>query len=218
MHCLFLNCHPHIAGGFKPFNYQKMKSIFTLILMFVLLSCGQDEKKEEPAMTESPEAQATEKTKPTFDYPVMFTEWEIGNPDHINTVLKMYKDWDENAVFEDYQLFADTVVIDMPDGKRANAPRSEMIVKLNNFRGNYKHTENRVLSVYPLHNTQTGADWVSVLVYNKWTYNDNKKDSPLYNDRWRIKDGNIDYLLSLQQTPSRMEVKRLEDMTRDWKK
>ncbi|MFZ9388263.1 MAG: hypothetical protein ACO25B_10305 [Chitinophagaceae bacterium] len=199
-----------------------MKLTISIALLALFISCGQADKKPETgtaapqgeAMTEKP----SENPRGNLDYPVLYTEWEIGNPDHINTVLKMYKDWDENAVIEDYALFADTVTIDMPDGKRAQAPKSQMVGKLQNFRSNYKHTENRILSVYPLHNTQTGVDWVSVMVYNKWTYNDNKKDSLLYNDRWRLKDGKIDYLLSLQQTPSRMELKRLEDMTREWKK
>jgi hypothetical protein len=39
----------------------------------------------------------------------------------------------------------------------------------------------------------------------------------LYYDIWRLKDGKINYLLSFEQSPSRMEVEQLEKIAGDLK-
>ena len=49
-----------------------------------------------------------------------------------------------------------------------------------------------------------------VMVYNKWTYNDGVKDSALYWENWRLKDGKIVYLNSLAQAPPKTLLKTLE--------
>jgi hypothetical protein len=69
-----------------------------------------------------------------------------------------------------------------------------------------------LIKLYPLilYNEENNADWVMVMVYNKWTYNDGVRDSALYWDNWRLKDGRIVYLNSLAQAPPKTLLKTLE--------
>jgi hypothetical protein len=48
------------------------------------------------------------------------------------------------------------------------------------------------------------------MLYNKWTYNDGVRDSALFWENWRLKDGKIVYLNSLVQAPPKTLLKTLE--------
>ena len=52
-------------------------------------SCG--EKKEDTAVEPTP----TEKVKPEYLNSVRYSDWEIGKPENIKTVLDLYKAWDK---------------------------------------------------------------------------------------------------------------------------
>ena len=74
---------------------------------------------------------------------------------------------------------------------------------------------NGILAAFPIVNEDNGSEWVSVLVYNKWMYNDHVRDSSLYQDLWKIQEGKIRYMISLEQKPSRPGFKQLESLTKD---
>jgi hypothetical protein len=44
-------------------------------------------------------------------------------------------------------------------------------------------------------------------------YKDKTRDSMLYQDLWKVKNGKISYLLTLEQIPSRPGIKKLDEMT-----
>lgn len=202
----------------KTYRESFLALVFSCFSIAFLISCGQAGDKQADHKDGSAAIVASSENMDLLPhesliYPAKYTNWEMGDPASVNLVLRMYRDWDGKILDSSYSLFADSVTFDLPDGKRETAPRSGMIAKLNKFRSGYSKTENRIISIYALHNKENGNQWVSALVYSKWTYKDNKKDSMLYNDRWRVKDGKINYLLSLEHTPSRTEVKNLEVLT-----
>jgi hypothetical protein len=188
-----------------------MKKIFQITALFLLFSCSDAKTDESVKLSEAAPVVETKADEP-LSYPALYTDWEIGKREHLNTVLSVYKDWDEENVNNLVNYFADSVVLDMPDGKRTAGTKDEVVGKMEKFRNAYSSTNNQVLNAIPLLNKGTNIQWVRVMVYNKWTYRDNKKDSLLYYDLWRFKGDKIDYLLSLQQSPSRLQVKQLEKM------
>lgn len=147
-----------------------------------------------------------------FDIPVLYKNWELGSHQNTRIVLKMYQAWDGRSVEDMKALLADSVILDLPDGKRRAAARDKMVSSLLQDRKGYLSTSNNIIAAYPIHNNDKNEEWVSVLVYNKWTYNNQTRDSMLYNDLWKVKDGKITYLLTLEQTPSRGAIKQLDAM------
>lgn len=190
-----------------------MNNYFALIGALVLFSCGQknNSNSEKTVVDDSVELSESNNIQPNV-YPALNTNWELGNRENLNVVLEMYKDWDELGVNKMEEQFADSVIIDMPDGNRNAGTKEMVIAKMEQFRNAYTHTHNQILSAIPMKNKETNIEWVNVMVYSKWTYKDNKKDSMLYYDLWRVRDGKINYLLSMEQTPSRMELKSIEKM------
>jgi len=195
-----------------------MRMIFSLIVSVFFISCGQNSTTattEKEAMADTVAVQSV--IEEPLSYPALYTNWEIGSRENLNAVLSMYKDWDSKEVNKMETYFADTVVLEMPDGVRNAGKKEDVLKKMEKFRNEYTATSNQILNAISLHNPEKNSDYVRVMVYNKWTYNDNKKDSMLYYDIWRIKHGKINYMVSFQQSPSRLELKKLEKMSKKMK-
>ena len=194
-----------------------MKSIAYFALLVLLFTCGQNSKPStevslstEDGSNDSTTAEAPEEK--IFDYPVVNKNWKIGNHDNTRLVLQVYKAWDSKA-FEDMKsLLADTVIMDLPNGVRQTAGKTETVNRLLKERKDLASASNEIVAVYPLLNMDNNDEWVNVLTYNKWVYKDKDRDSMLYVDLWKIKNGKISYLISLEQMPSRKGAKRLEEL------
>lgn len=178
-----------------------MKKIFFVALTVFIFSC-QDEKKE---------SEVVEKPLPAFAYPVDRAHWKIGDPDNTKLVLDMYRAWDANDANTVAGFFADSASMDMPDGRRLLLNKDNVYEKFAKGRKQYTDASNKIISAISLHNDDYDEDWVQVLTYNKWSYQDGVKDSSLYFDNWRLKNGKINYLNSLEQKPPRPLLKTLEN-------
>jgi hypothetical protein len=177
-----------------------MKKIFFVALTVFIFSC-QDEKKE-PGVVAKP--------LPQFAYPVDRANWKIGDPANTKLVLDMYHAWDGNDANTVAGFFADSASMDMPDGRRLLLNKDNVYEKFAKGRKQYTDASNKIISAISLHNDDYNEDWVQVLTYNKWSYQDGVKDSSLYFDNWRLKNGKINYLNSLEQKPPRPLLKTLE--------
>ena len=187
-----------------------MRKTFFLVLTVFIFSC-QDEKKEPetdnaPAVT----TKEPEKALPEFAYPVDRAHWNIGDPGNTKLVLDMYHAWDAKDGKAVAGFFADSANMDMPDARRLALNKDNVYEKFAKARSQYTNTSNKIISAVSLHNDEYNEDWVQIMTYNKWSLQDGTKDSMLYFDNWRLKNGKIDYLNSLQQKPPRQLLKRLE--------
>ena len=197
-----------------------MKITVLLLCLFFILSCGQDQatdKTTENKAEQAPAASTEPQPLTPLTYPALYSNWEIGKRDNMNTVLSLYKAWDESSVDNIKNLFADSVILDLPGGRRVTSSRDNITDVLIKYRKSFAETSNQVISIYPVLNKETNDEWVAALLYNKWTYKDNKRDSSLFQDLWKLQNGKIYYMLSLEQSPSRTTVKRLEKLSKDIK-
>jgi hypothetical protein len=187
-----------------------VRNIAFYIFLIGFISCrennGHSKLASADAVISNPEKEKI------FDYPVLFKNWKIGDHDNTRLVLQVYKAWDKGSVRDVEALLDDTITMDLPDGLRLRGAKDEMVADLLKRRKKYKYAGNEILAAYPLVNTDNNDQWVNVLVYNKWMYNDRVRDSMLYQDLWKIRDGKITNLVSLQQKPSHSETKRLEEL------
>ena len=197
-----------------------MKITLSLLCLFLILSCGQDQatdKTTENKAEQAPAASTEQQPLTPLTYPALYSNWGMGQRENINTVLSLYKAWDESSVNNMKDLFADSVILDLPSGRRVTSSRDKITDILVKFRSNFTSTANQVISIYPLVNKETNDEWVAALLYNKWTYKDKLRDSSLFQDLWKLQNGKIYYMLSLEQSPNRTNIKRLEKLSKDIK-
>ncbi|HMK18801.1 MAG TPA: hypothetical protein VK492_11395 [Chitinophagaceae bacterium] len=197
-----------------------MKITLSILCLFFILSCGQDkatDKTTENKAEQAPAASTEPQTLTPLTYPALYSNWEIGKRDNMNTVLSLYKAWDESSVDNIKNLFADSVILDLPGGRRVTSSRDNITDVLIKYRKSFAETSNQVISIYPILNKETNDEWVAALLYNKWSYKDNRRDSSLFQDLWKLQNGKIYYMLSLEQSPNRTNLKRLEKLSKDIK-
>ena len=156
--------------------------------------------KSQPVATEQPG------TLPAF---VVFRNWEQGNSENSQLILNTYKAWDSDSTGAMSTYFGDTTRFDLPDGRRFTTTNNTIEPTLRKWRKNYKQTSNIPFSLISLHNKDLDQQWVIAWTWNKWTGTDGTKDSMLYCDNWRLKDGKIVYLNSLENRPSKSLSKKL---------
>jgi len=182
------------------------KNIYLIVAVCVFAACN--EKKVEPAATE-PAAAKVEVLKPEYPYPIKYSEWEIGKPENINTVLNFYKAWDQKDAIKVSGFFADSVKLRIPTERVeyviANDKINEVLTK---NRGYYDSTSNNILSAVSLHDRESNEDWVMITTYNKWIEKNGARDSILYHDNWQLKDGKVTFLMSFSKVPTDAFLKK----------
>jgi ketosteroid isomerase-like protein len=195
------------------FLIYPVRNIAICALLLALISCS--DNNNPPAATNTDTVVSKTEEEKVFDYPVQFKNWKIGEHSNTRLAVQMYKAWDQGSIKDMESLLADTMTMELPDGRRFSGAKDKMLTDLIKSRKKYKSSSNDILAAYPLVNTDNNDHWVNVLVYNKWRYTDGMRDSMLYQDLWKIRDGKIRQLVSLEQMPSRTGTKRLEELTRE---
>ena len=193
----------------------KRNCIYLLFAAF-FSACNND-KTETAKSGDADTTSRPSQTEPTTAMPdlpsyVLYKNWETGKPQNAELIAKVYKAWDGENAAGMAAFFADSTAYDLPDGTRATTNNSTFESKLRKWRRAYKETSNIPFSLISLHNKDRDQEWVIAWTWNKWTYADGKKDSMLYCDNWRIKEGKIEYLNSLQNRPSTALSKRLNEV------
>jgi hypothetical protein len=187
---------------------NKFLSLF--LIGFGLISCN-DTKAPADEASGKTDTLKTETKMPEFAYPVRYKDWEIGKPEHIKTALDFYRAWDDRDPAKANALFADTLRLRIPDDRNEIVlPRERINTALAQNRAMYDSTSNDILSAVSLHDKESGEDWVMVTTYNKWKEKGGKRDSLLYQDNWKLKDGKLALLMSFSKMPTRQLLSQVD--------
>ena len=192
---------------------MKKQCLICLLIAVFASACSNDEKTESSTVADTTAGES--KPAPVASVPelpanVIYKNWEVGKPENTLLVLNVYKAWDSDTTADMSSFFADSTKYDLPDGTRASTTNKTVASTFRKWRKAFKETTNTPFSLISLYNKDRRQEWVIAWTWNKWTYNDGKKDSMLYCDNWRIKDGKITYLNSLQNRPSKQLLKALK--------
>lgn len=190
-----------------------MKYLIIGLLLLCSFSCGESNKpKDEVDGPTTLVAQPAEKPFPQFAYPVVNAHWRMGDPQLTKEVVDLYKEWDEEDIRGFVSHFADTIIIDLPEAKRIVAKKEDAFRVFKKYRKVYSETSNSIIHAYAITNEDNNDDWVAIVTYSKWSYQDGVRDSALYADYWKFNNGKIVYLNSLAQQPSRGLLKKLKEI------
>lgn len=184
-----------------------MKQIALLFLISIFFySCNNNK----PAANEVKADSVVVKEKPQYPLPVIYSNWEIGETKNTATILNYYKLWDEQLAGTFESAFADTLILRLPEEKsEIRIPNNQIHEELIANRNMFGSTSNTILSAVPLHNLDSGDDWVMITTYDKWEEKNGKRDSAVFQDNWRLKNGKIYFLMSFEKRPSKELLKTL---------
>ncbi len=178
----------------------------SLLLVAVFLSCNNQKNAESEAVSEKDTlAVATAPVSPAVpELPasVVFKNWEMGDPQYMAVIAKLYEAWDTELSTDMIEYLGDTTIFDWPNGIRSSTTKETVEPILRKWRNNYKATTNTPVSLISLHNKDLNQDWVIAWVWNKWESAQGKKDSSLFCDNWRLEKGRVVYMNSSENRTS----------------
>jgi hypothetical protein len=175
---------------------QKLLFVAMIAIVIALVACNSDKKTETAAATETPAE------KPNYAYtPEYSSSFEMGKPKYSETVLKLWKDYDNGNFSSSKDLFADSVEMYFRDGTSMHNVRDSIVGGAQEFRNTFSKVESRVSAFFPVRATDKNEDWVCVWGTEVSTTKQGKIDSVYLQEIWRFnKDGKVDFMSQYAQT------------------
>jgi hypothetical protein len=185
-----------------------MKKIFigASITLFAACNSSSDKAKTESMSTDTT-ATAAAKTMPDINspYPVAYSsKFEIADPKYAETVLALWKDWDNGNLANSKDRFADSVMLHFSDGSMINTTRDSALAMAQKVRDSYTSSVSRVDAVMSARSTDKNENWALIWGMEKNTHKDGKIDSSYLQETWRLnKEGKADlvYQFRASATP-----------------
>jgi hypothetical protein len=175
-----------------------MKKFSILCLVAVFASCNSTEPKVD-SITATGDTTTTADV--SFPYSVSYSsKFEMGDAKHSQTIMALWKAWDNADFATMKEHFADSVEMRFANGWIDKGPRDTVLAHAQQFRGSMDSVTSFVTSVIALKSTDKNQNWVTV--WGKEITKDKKGmiDSIGLQEAWRInKDGKIDFMLQYHQ-------------------
>src|SRR5690349_3631935 len=184
-----------------------MKKMLIGASITFLAACNNssDKAKTESMNTDTSAAAATTTAKmPDINSPykvVYSSKFEMGDPKNAETVLKLWKDWDNNTLMNSKSSFADTLTFYFSDGSMMHASRDSvlgMAQKMRDGQASITSSIDAVTSLKSLMNNMSQKpedqtqNWALIWGEERVTDKRGKKDSSAVMETWGLdKDGKV---------------------------
>ena len=170
-----------------------MQKILIAAFAVVLFSCNSEEKKE----ADTKDAAKTTEVSATLPYTATYSsKFEMGNAKQVETILKLWKSWDDGNIIADSSLFADSVHMYTRDGSVAEGLSDSVNAAAQYYRNMFTSVKSTVHAVFPVKSTDKNENWVCVWGTEVTMNKQGKVDSVALQETWRFnKDGKVDMLL-----------------------
>ena len=186
-----------------------MKKIFigASITLFAACNSSSDKAKTESMSTDTTATAVAPKTMPDINspYPVAYSsKFEMGDPKNAETVLGLWKDWDNGNLANSKDRFADSVMLHFSDGSMIHTTRDSALAMAQKVRDSYTSSVSRVDAVMSVRSTDKNENWALVWGLETNTNKKGKVDSSYLQETWRLnKDGKADlvYQFRASATP-----------------
>jgi Tfp pilus assembly protein PilP len=185
-----------------------MKKILFVTSIFFFAACNSSgDKAKSDSMSAGADTTAstatTTATMPAINSPYAVTyssKFEVGDPKHAETVLALWKDWDNGNLAPGKDRFADNVEFHFSDGSMMKTTRDSAIAMAQKIRDSYASSVSRVdavMSVKSLMNNESPKDqnqnWALIWGMETNTDKKGKVDSSYLQETWRLNnDGKVD--------------------------
>ena len=179
-----------------------MKKVsFIVAALCLLAACNSGEPKSADSATTNDSAAATTTAAPlTYAYtPTYSGDFGIGDPKYAQTILDLWKDFDNNTFDNHKDAFADSVHIDFSEGGHFAGTRDSMLSATKAYRTSLGTATSTVIAWTTI--KPKGKDETWVIIWGKEVDEKNgKKDSVNLNENWMFnKDGKISFMTQYAQ-------------------
>ena len=177
-----------------------MKKVFSIcIIACAIISCNTAENEKAADVTTSTN---TADANVTYAYPARYSSnFEMGDVSKAQKIAQMWKDFDDNNLKAQSNLFADTIRMFFP-GMAFNGTKDSMMAMTQQYRDGMSNVKSSIDAIMANKSTDKGkdGDWVSVWGSEVFTSKNGNTDSARIHEVWHFdKEGKIDYMSQFRQ-------------------
>lgn len=182
-----------------------MKRILVFASVAVLAACNSNEPAKVQSMN-SGNSDSTQMDNTTYPYTADYSHnFEIGSTKNAQTLLQLYKDWDNNTLDNSKNSFADMDTMVFYDGTMFAGSRDSFFTVAKQMRGQMGTVVDSIHAWIPLRAKDKNEDWVAIWARETSTDAKGKTTTKELQETWRFnKDGKADKVFQYEQQPVKM--------------
>jgi hypothetical protein len=171
-----------------------MKKILAFLAVGLLAACTSNESsKNESTGTASDSSMSTMSTMPAAiqspDYNILYSSsFVMDDPKNAETVLKLWKVWDDGDLSKAKDFFADNDTLYLSDGSVMTGPKDSIIAASQKYRSSLGSSVSRVNAIMAVKSTDRNEHWALIWGMEKNTDAKGKVDSSYLQETWRFND------------------------------
>jgi hypothetical protein len=167
-----------------------MQKILFLAMSFIIISCHSEEKNEAEAKTTPTQTVAAVPYTATYS-----SQFELGDSKNAETILNIWKSWDDGTISSSRKFFADTAHFYFRDGSKLEGNMDSVMANIQRFRNSLASVKNTVHMYMTLKSKDKNENWVFIWATEVITDRQGKTDSAGLQESWRFnRDGKVDLL------------------------
>ena len=169
-----------------------MRKILIAALAVALFACNTEDKKETDAKGESKTSASTA----SMPFKAVYsTSFEMGDPKNMESVMMLWKAWEDGDLKAARKYFADSVHLYLRDGAAMEGQTDTVMANVGAYRGSLKSMKCTVYTCMPLKSTDMKENWVCIWGKEDFTDPQGKPDAVELQETWRFnKDGKVDLM------------------------
>lgn len=179
-----------------------MKKLCVLSAVVILAACNSNESSNKDAMSDSVKA-VSETTMPAIKspYPINYSsDFEKDDPKNAETLLALWKDWDNGDLTAGKDMFADSVEMHFSDGSSMHATKDSVIAAAQKFRSTFASAVSSVDAVMASKSVDKNEHWALIWGKEVDTDKKGKVDSFYLQETWRFNnDGKANLMYQFRQ-------------------
>ena len=178
-----------------------MKKMLACIAVGILAACNTNPSKDESTSSTKDTTMAAPAAIQSPDYPIAYSsDFVRDDPANAESLLKLWKVWDEGDLSKGKDLFADNDTMYLADGSVMKGPRDSIIAASQRYRSSLGSSVSRVDAITTLKSVDRNTHWALIWGMEKDSAN-GKVDSFYLQETWRFnKDGKADLLLQFRRS------------------
>jgi hypothetical protein len=175
-----------------------MKKLFFLFAVVAFAACNSNNDTKVDSMS-TPDS--SKKENLTYAYTAGYSsQFEMGDAKNSQTILNLWKIWDDGDLSKGKDWFADSVEMHISNGMIVKGPRDTVLSGAQSERNMYTAVTSSVDAFMPLRSTDKNENWVCIWGKQISTDKKGKMDSVNLQETWRLnKDGKVDFMLQYAQ-------------------
>jgi hypothetical protein len=168
-----------------------MKKFFLVAMAATIAACNSNKSDSTDSM---PSASDTTSQKINSPYPVQYSsDFAMDNPKNAETLLSLWKAWDNGDLSATKDMFADSVTMHFANGATMHASRDSAVAAAQGARNSVATAVSTVDAIMPVKSKDKNENWALIWGKEVDTNKNGKVDSFYLQETWRFnKDGKAD--------------------------